>query len=90
MQKLILKGFEFFANPDNRDEGYITWVADGKRSWHLTQKAAGANPTMQIGDRIIPEEPMSIVSPHHPRTRSQPPSSFSIDAQHSPFPPQEV
>lgn len=54
-------GFEFFANPDNRDEGYITWVADGKRSWHLTQAAAGENPTMQIGQRIIPEEPMAMI-----------------------------
>lgn len=56
-------GFEFFANPNNRDEGYITWVSNGKRSWHMTQAAAGPNEDMQIGTRIIPEEPMAIVGP---------------------------
>jgi len=54
-------GFEYFANPDNRDQGYITWVADGKKSWTMQASSVGPNSAMQIGQRLVSEEPMAMI-----------------------------
>lgn len=51
-----------YSNPDKRSDGYITWVSEGVKSWQITAAAAGPNSVMQIGQRLIPEEPMSMVS----------------------------
>ncbi|BGP57188.1 hypothetical protein JCM8202v2_004828 [Rhodotorula sphaerocarpa] len=51
-------GFEYW--PDRKD-GYITWYATGEPAWTLTAGAVGPNPRTQIGQRLISEEPMSIV-----------------------------
>jgi len=57
-------GFEYWANPSNPSEGYITWMANGEQTQRMTESAVG--PDMgtggtQVGQRLIPEEPMSIV-----------------------------
>ena len=51
-------GYEWWSNPSNRGEGYITWFADGKESWTMTADTIGADSTTEISARIVPEEPM--------------------------------
>ncbi|KAI5481391.1 glycoside hydrolase family 16 protein [Pseudohyphozyma bogoriensis] len=51
-------GFEIFPDTDN---GYITWQVDGEASWTITSAAVGPNNKTQIGQRLIPQEPLSIV-----------------------------
>ena len=50
------------ADPEDRSNGYITWVGDGREAWTLRQSAVGPNPRVGLGTRIIPEEPMAMVS----------------------------
>jgi hypothetical protein len=55
-------GFEYSTNSANRDESYITWVSQGKKSWTLTGKALAANSKTEVSERLISEEPMTLVS----------------------------
>ncbi len=55
-------GFEYYANPDARSDGFITWIVDGKPSTRMGAGAVAPDPNgSQVGQRLIPEEPMSIV-----------------------------
>ncbi len=57
-------GFEYWANPANRDEGFITWQVNGKPSVRMGAGAMGPDQGpdgSQVGQRIVPEEPMSII-----------------------------
>ena len=54
-------GVEYSSNAQQRDEAYITWVSEGKKSWTMYGSAVGPNPRVQVGQRIISEEPMSLV-----------------------------
>ncbi|KAG6898818.1 hypothetical protein C0993_003928, partial [Termitomyces sp. T159_Od127] len=57
-------GFEYWGNPKNPDEGYITWQVDGVQSHRLGAAAVAPDqgPTGSgVGQRLIPVEPMSIV-----------------------------
>ncbi len=51
-------GFEWYSNPDSRDEGFIEWVSDGIASWKITSSTIGSDSTVEIGPRLISEEPM--------------------------------
>ncbi|KAF8625530.1 hypothetical protein AX15_005334 [Amanita polypyramis BW_CC] len=57
-------GFEYWADPSNRQDGFVTWQVDGSPTYRMGVSAvgpdAGTNGS-QIGQRIIPEEPMSII-----------------------------
>lgn len=55
-------GFEMWADPNNRGDGYITWVSDGVKSWTMHASAVGPNAATGVGQRLIPEEPMAMVS----------------------------
>jgi hypothetical protein len=55
-------GFELHAEPENRENGYITWVGGGREAWTLRNSAIGPNPRVDVGQRLIPEEPMAMVS----------------------------
>jgi len=55
-------GFELHAEPENRENGYITWVGGGREAWILRNSAIGPNPRVDVGQRLIPEEPMAMVS----------------------------
>ncbi|WVF69912.1 hypothetical protein IAT40_004696 [Kwoniella sp. CBS 6097] len=57
--------FEYQAFPDKREDGYIAWVADGKRSWTMYADAVAENSRVGVGRRIIPEEPMAIILNFH-------------------------
>lgn len=54
-------GYEWFSNPDKRDEGYITWYSNGVESWTITAGSIGADSTVEISERLIPEEPLYII-----------------------------
>ena len=51
-------GYEWWSDPDNRDDGYITWFSQGKPTWTLTAQTIGPDPITQVNQRLIPEEPM--------------------------------
>ncbi|KAF9497733.1 glycoside hydrolase family 16 protein [Pleurotus eryngii] len=53
--------FEYWSNPNRRDEGYITWYSNGEQTWTATAAATGPDPISQVSARIIPEEPMYII-----------------------------
>ncbi|TDL14840.1 beta-glucan synthesis-associated [Rickenella mellea] len=57
-------GFEYWANPKNRPEGYIEWQVGGTPSLYMSAAAVTADQGVGgsgVSDRLIPEEPMSIV-----------------------------
>ncbi|KAI6129754.1 glycoside hydrolase family 16 protein [Pisolithus croceorrhizus] len=54
-------GFEWWSNPSNRPSGYITWYSESAQTWKITPNSIEADSTVQISDRLIPEEPMYIV-----------------------------
>lgn len=56
-----LAAFEMFSDPNDRDSGYITWVANGEKSWTMYPAAVGPLSSMNIGQRLISEEPMAMV-----------------------------
>lgn len=49
-------GFEYW--PSRGGDGFITWFVDGERAWRMTNDALAANARVEIGPRLIPEEPM--------------------------------
>ena len=55
-------GFEYSSNSQDRSQGYITWVSMGKKSWTMNAAAVEPNPRTEIGQRIVSEEPMAMVS----------------------------
>ncbi|KAJ7067416.1 glycoside hydrolase family 16 protein [Mycena amicta] len=54
-------GVEWYSNPDKREEGYVSWYAEGKRTWMITADAVGPNAASEVGARLISEEPMYII-----------------------------
>lgn len=54
-------GFEYNGGPNVRDKAYITWLANGKQSLSMTSAAVGPDSMAQISERLVTEEPMSIV-----------------------------
>ncbi|KAF9269559.1 beta-glucan synthesis-associated [Marasmius fiardii PR-910] len=63
-KRFVTYGFEYWADTNNRNNGFITWQVDGKPSVTLRpgavppDKGTGGS---QVDQRLIPEEPMSIV-----------------------------
>lgn len=54
-------GFEYWANPKNRDEGFITWQVDGKKTVRMAASSMGPDTGAdgsQVSQRLVPEEPM--------------------------------
>lgn len=63
-QQFTKFGFEYWANPSNPSEGFITWMSNGQPTQRLSAAAMAADqgPTgSQVSQRLIPEEPMSII-----------------------------
>ena len=62
-------GFEYFANPQSRSDGFITWQMDGQPTVKMGPGAVGPDQGSDgsgVGARLIPEEPM--VRSHHSLT----------------------
>lgn len=54
-------GFEYWTDPDNPSEGFITWQSNGQPTYRLGASSVGpdqGDESAQIGQRRIPEEPM--------------------------------
>lgn len=54
-------GLEYYGNMNDRDNGYITWVSSGLKSWTIKAGAIGPNSRVGVSQRLIPEEPMALV-----------------------------
>ncbi|TRM60176.1 beta-glucan synthesis-associated [Schizophyllum amplum] len=57
----LIVGMEYWSDPDNRDDGYITWYLNGVESWTLPASALPARDDVEISRRLIPEEPMYLI-----------------------------
>ncbi|KAF5393324.1 hypothetical protein D9757_000583 [Collybiopsis confluens] len=44
------------------DDGYVTWISSGKISWGLNAAGLGADDTVQISARPVPQEPMYLLA----------------------------
>jgi hypothetical protein len=54
-------GFEYFANPKSRSDGFITWQMDGQPTVRMGAAAVGPDQGSGgsgVSARLIPEEPM--------------------------------
>ncbi|KAL0572856.1 hypothetical protein V5O48_009105 [Marasmius crinis-equi] len=63
-KRYVSYGFEYWADSNNRGDGFITWHVDGVKSVQLRPTAVGPDTGVGgsgVGQRIIPEEPMSII-----------------------------
>jgi len=63
-KRLVTMGFEYWTDPSNPSEGFITWMADGQQTYRMGASAVGPDQGPDgtgIGQRLIPEEPMSII-----------------------------
>jgi len=52
-------GFEY---KPGFDQGYITWINDGKSAWTIMQPGLAADTRVEISARPIPQEPMYIIA----------------------------
>jgi hypothetical protein len=55
-------GFEYSSDSSDRSKGYITWVSNGVKSWTMKAGIVGPNSKTEVGQRIVSEEPMALVS----------------------------
>lgn len=51
-------GFEYWSDPKNRDDGYVTWYSNGQKTWTMTSATIGPNNISRVDQRLISEEPM--------------------------------
>ena len=50
--------YEWWADPNNRNGGYIQWYSEGQETWKATPESLAGDTTTGISGRIIPDEPM--------------------------------
>ncbi|KAF8194222.1 beta-glucan synthesis-associated protein [Pholiota molesta] len=53
--------YEYWSDPKNRDDGYITWYSNGQKTYTITSATVGPNSESQVSQRLIPEEPMYLI-----------------------------
>lgn len=54
-------GVEFAPDFSLSGKGSVTWYIDGKATWTITEASLSAQPGIDIGQRLVPVEPMSII-----------------------------
>lgn len=54
-------GVEYAPDWSADGSGHVTWFIDGVPRWTLSGKALAPNAATEIGQRIIPTEPLSII-----------------------------
>lgn len=59
--QFVRYGLEYSPDWDGNGNGYIQWWMDGAPVWRLNGDALPPQGQMDIGQRLIPTEPMSIV-----------------------------
>ncbi|EJD38907.1 beta-glucan synthesis-associated [Auricularia subglabra TFB-10046 SS5] len=60
-QSFGIFGFEYFSDPNDPANSFITWISDGQPSYTMKGTAVGPDPLTEIGQRLVPMEPMSII-----------------------------
>ncbi|KAE8231141.1 hypothetical protein CF326_g3852 [Tilletia indica] len=60
-QRFVKYGVEYFPDFDGSGEGTITWFIDGKATWTAKGSTLDPVPSMEVGRRLFPVEPMSII-----------------------------
>lgn len=50
--------YEYWSDPKNRGDGYITWFSNGQKTYTITSATTGPNSKTQVSQRLISEEPM--------------------------------
>ena len=64
--KFYTFGFEYWADPNNPDDAYITWQANGGQTLKIGPGAVSPDPLPNgsgVGQRLIAQEPMVSVLP---------------------------
>ena len=57
-------GFEYWSDPNNRQDGFINWQVNGQQTTSLWAAAVGPDQGTGgsgVGQRLIPEEPLALV-----------------------------
>ncbi|CAO1629954.1 unnamed protein product [Parajaminaea phylloscopi] len=54
-------GVQYTPDWDGNGKGSVTWFIDGKATWKVEGAAVGPDSRIDIGQRLIPVEPMSII-----------------------------
>lgn len=60
-EKYTTFGVEYLPDWDLNGGGFINWYVDGKATWSISGDTLPARTVMQISQRHIPVEPMSII-----------------------------
>ncbi|KAK0555415.1 beta-glucan synthesis-associated protein [Tilletia horrida] len=60
-QRFVKYGVEYFPDWDGSGQGTITWYIDGLPTWTAKGSTLDPSPTMDVGRRIFPVEPLSII-----------------------------
>lgn len=82
-------GFEYWADPADRDNNFIQWQTAGEKTMYMSAAAVGPDPLPDgsgVGQRLIPEEPMSLVL----NLGISSAWSFSFSPAPAPFPPPSI
>ncbi|KAH7906516.1 beta-glucan synthesis-associated [Hygrophoropsis aurantiaca] len=60
-QQFTTFGFEYYSDPSNPSDGFITWQTAGEPAARLGAAALGPDANTLVGQRLISVEPMSII-----------------------------
>ena len=63
--RYVTFGVEYAPDFDFNGSGSITWYMDGQPTWGVDASAMPPRPDIDIGQRIVPTEPMSIIMNLH-------------------------
>ncbi|KDN39383.1 glycoside hydrolase family 16 protein [Tilletiaria anomala UBC 951] len=59
--RFVRYGVEYEPDWNKNGGGFTRWYVDGKATWEVKGSALGPVPELDIGQRLIPAEPMSII-----------------------------
>ncbi|KAE8248875.1 hypothetical protein A4X13_0g5438 [Tilletia indica] len=51
-------GLDYVPASEKQNDGTVTWYSDGEKAWTLVGAALGPDALTEIGQRMIPQEPM--------------------------------
>jgi len=53
--------YEWWSDPNNRNDGYVQWYAGGQQTWKATAATLEGDQATGISSRVMPEEPLVSV-----------------------------
>ncbi|KZW00870.1 glycoside hydrolase family 16 protein, partial [Exidia glandulosa HHB12029] len=60
-QNFGLFGFEYYADPNDPTQSFITWMSEGVKTFTMTGAAMAPDLTAGVGQRLVSPEPMAII-----------------------------